>query len=485
MSQKVVVSIVFVSAMFMNVMDITIVNVALPTIGTDLHVKSTAVSAVSIGYLVSLAVVIPASGWLGAKFGHKRVLITSIVIFTIASVLCGVAQTFAQLVLFRVLQGVGGGMLAPVGMAMLFSAFPPAERIRASSILSAPVAVAPAIGPVLGGILVTNLSWRWVFFVNLPLGMLAVAFGVIFLKDDPAEASGDFDLVGFLLSGVGFAALMYGISEGPQHGWSSATVSSTLVVGVVLIAVLIRHQLRKHDPILRLRLFGDRLFRAANVVIFMCTAGFLGGLYLIALFLQDGLHTSALTAGLATFPEALGVMAGAQLTSRFWYVRVGPRRLIAVGLTTMAIGMCLMTFIDNSGQLWWLRAVMVLLGFSAGHVFVPSQACAFARISPGDIGYASTLFNSLRQLGGAVGVAVLTTALTIVGVTHQVGSAATPNLRAYHVAFLVAAGTILIGAVAALTIHDADADATRVRRRAPDTAPESSLSTVAGEAGTA
>ena len=161
MNQKVAVAIVFVSAMFMNIMDITIVNVALPTIGRDFNIPPTAVDGVVIAYLVSLAVFIPASGWLGDRFGGKRVLITAIVVFTVGSVLCGVAQNITELILFRVVQGAGGGMLAPVGLAMLFRVFPPSERIRASSILTVPTTVAPAVGPVLGGFLVTDLSWRW------------------------------------------------------------------------------------------------------------------------------------------------------------------------------------------------------------------------------------------------------------------------------------------------------------------------------------
>ena len=182
MNQKIVVGTVFVSAMFMNIMDITIVNVALPTIGRDFHIPPTAVDGVVIAYLVSLAVFIPASGWLGDRFGGKRVLLTAIVVFTVGSVLCGLAQNMTQLVAFRVLQGAGGGMMAPVGMAMLFRVFPPAERVRAASIMTVGTTLAPAIGPVLGGFLVTDFSWRWVFFVNLPIGIVAVLFGALFLE---------------------------------------------------------------------------------------------------------------------------------------------------------------------------------------------------------------------------------------------------------------------------------------------------------------
>src|ERR1700732_124101 len=176
MSQKVVVGVVFVSAMFMSIMDATTVNVALPPIGRDFKVSPTAVDSISIAFLVSLAVFIPASGWLGDRLGGKRVLLAAIAVFTAASALCGLASSLDELVAFRILEGGGGGMLAPVGMAMLYRVFPPDERIKAAAILTVPTTFAPALGPVLGGLLVTDLSWRWVFYVNLPLGRAAFVF---------------------------------------------------------------------------------------------------------------------------------------------------------------------------------------------------------------------------------------------------------------------------------------------------------------------
>src|SRR5271166_1571613 len=171
--------------MFMSIMDVTIVNVALPTIGRDFAVSPTAIDSISIAFLVSLAVFIPASGWLGDRFGGKRVMLAAIVVFTLASALCGIATSLGELVAFRVLQGAGGGMLAPVGMAMLYRVFPPEERVRAAAILTVPTTLAPALGPVIGGLLTTDLSWRWVFYVNLPIGAAAFIFGALFLRSIP------------------------------------------------------------------------------------------------------------------------------------------------------------------------------------------------------------------------------------------------------------------------------------------------------------
>ena len=221
------VSIVYVISLFMSIMDATIVNVALPTIGRDFHTSPSSVGVIVIAYLVSLAVFTPASGWTGDRFGGKRTLLAAIAVFTIGSALCGIAGSLGQLVLFRILQGAGGGMLVPVGMAMLYRTFPPSERVRLASILMIPTAIAPAIGPVLGGLLVTDLSWRWVFYVNIPIGVIALVFGLLFVVEHRETQPGRFDLPGFCLAGIGLGALMYGLSEGSVKGWSSPLIEGS------------------------------------------------------------------------------------------------------------------------------------------------------------------------------------------------------------------------------------------------------------------
>jgi EmrB/QacA subfamily drug resistance transporter len=464
MNQKVAVGTVFVAAMFMNIMDVTIVNVALPTIGREFHVRPDSVDTVAIGYLVSLAVFIPVSGWLGDRFGGKRVLLTAVVIFTGASALCGAASSLGQLVAFRVLQGAGGGLMVPVGMAMLFRAFPPSERVRASSILLVPTAVAPALGPVLGGLFVTHLTWRWVFYVNVPIGIAAVAFGLVFLKSQSQPDPGEFDLLGFLLAGSGLALLMYGVSEGPFHGWGSPLIVTTITCGVVLIATLIGVELRRTHPLIDFRLFSDRLFRSSNAVLALGAAAFIGALFLVALFFQDGLGQSALESGLNTFPEAIGVMVGAQVVTRFLYPVFGPRRVMVGGLLVLAAALSTLALVGFDTNMWWVRLNMFIVGYGMSHVFVPSQAAGFATISPADTGRASTLFNALRQLGSAVGVALLSTVVATVGPVRVVDGHVAPDLTAYHVAFLVAAGVALLAGLCALTVNDADAAATMVRR---------------------
>src|SRR2546421_7260936 len=332
LNPKVSVSIVFVVAMFMSIMDVTIVNVALPSIGRQLAVPSTSIDAVVVAYLVSLAVVIPASGWLGDRWGTKRIFLLALALFSLASALCGLAENFTMLVVFRFLQGAAGGALAPVGTAMLYRTFPPAQRVRVSSILIIPTVIAPASGPVLGGLLVDQLSWRWVFFVNVPIGIAACLFGLFFLHEHREPTAGRFDLPGFLLAGFGMALALYALSEGPSRGWSSPGILGSALAGLLLLAVFVVVELRRQEPLLDLRLLNNRLFRVTNLVSLFSGAGFLGVLFVAPLFLQEGLGVSALTSGLTTFPEALGVLFSTQVVARL-YPRIGPRRLMAAGLT--------------------------------------------------------------------------------------------------------------------------------------------------------
>lgn len=474
LSQKTAVAVVFVAAMFMSIMDSTIVNVALPTIGRDFHVAATSVDSVSIAFLVSLAVFIPASGWLGDRFGGKRVLLSAIVVFTVASALCGLATSLGELVAFRVLQGVGGGMLMPVGMAMLYRVFPPEERVRASGILTVPTTLAPALGPVLGGLLVMDLSWRYVFYVNVPIGLAAFAFGLVALDSVPEESPGAFDLTGFALAGVGLGLAMYGVSEGPVHGWRAGDVLATIAAGAVLLVALVVFELRKASPLIDFRQLANGLFRSTTAVILLTTAALIGTTYVITLFYQDGRQMSALQAGLSTFPEAIGVMVGAQLASRVVYHRLGPRRHVFLGDLGAACSIGLLALVGAHTSLWVPRLVLFGMGLFLGQVFVATQAAAFATISPAATGRASTLFNAVRQLGGALGVAAFTTVIVAIGAFHEVAHRLAPDLASYHAAFLAAAGFALVSGIVALRIDDGQAASTIVvpRRRLRATEPE-------------
>lgn len=254
---KWVVAIVFVAGVFMDILDTTSVNVALPTLAREFDASVSQIEWVVTGYLLSLAVWIPASGWIGDRYGTKKVFLLALVMFTGASVLCGTATSLTELTAFRILQGVGGGMLVPVGTAMLFRAFPPIERAKASTVLIVPTVLAPALGPVIGGWLVTYHSWRWIFYLNVPIGIVAFAIGLFGLREHREPRPGRFDLPGFLLSGSCLALILFALSRGPSEGWGSPEVVLPLLFGGVALALLVYVETRVEEPMLALRLFRE------------------------------------------------------------------------------------------------------------------------------------------------------------------------------------------------------------------------------------
>jgi len=465
-NQKAAVSVVYAGAMFIAVMDLTIVNVALATIGRQFHAPATGVAGTVIGYQVSVAVFIPAAAWLGDRLGPRQVLLGSIAIFTAASALCGLAGSLDELVAFRVLQGVGGGLMTPVGLTMLFRAFPQAERVRAAAILVIPTALAPAAGPIIGGLFVTDVSWRWVFYVNVPVGVFALIFGALFLADQDHPAAGRFDVAGFATSGLGLGLLMYGVSEGPNTGWTSRPIEASIAAGAVLLAAMVVVELRSRAPLLDLRVYADRLFRSTSIVLTLTSVAFFGLLYLLSLFFQDGLHFSALQAGSAICPEALGVIIASQFISRRLYPAIGPRRIMVAGLLLIAFFAVLLSLVGSGTSPWLLRVILFITGFGVAAVFIPSQAAGFATVGAERTSVASTIFNAQRQVGGAIGVALLTAVITALHPVRTVVGHAEANLHAFHLGLLVCAGVAVAAALAARSVRDGDAASTMIRHRA-------------------
>ncbi|MGH2532968.1 MAG: MDR family MFS transporter [Thermomicrobiales bacterium] len=477
-NQKFVVAVVYVCGMLMNSLDSTMVTVALATLGREFDVPPAQIQAVVIGYLVSLAVFIPASGWLGDRFGTKHIFLIALSLFTGASALCGLAESLGQLVAFRILQGAGGGLLTPVGMAMLFRTFPPQERVGVARVLMFPTILGPALGPVIGGLLVEQLSWRWAFFVNVPVGLSLLLFGLLFLHENKEPSAGRFDLPGFLLAGSGLALVMFALSNGSTRGWTSPIILACGVAGALILAIFVAVELRVAAPMVQLRLLGNRLFRATLMVNFFAAAAFLGTLFLVPLFLQAARGDSPLSAGLTVFPEAIGVVVATQVVARL-YPRVGPRRLMAGGLLFVAVSIALLCTIGLDTNLWLVRVLMLMLGVGMANIFLPNQAASLATISREATGRATTLSTVQRQLGAATGIAIVGTVLATVGVVRvDATGAESPHLTAYRAAFLAAAGFALIGGLLALAIPDRDAASTMRPRAAREAPPEPAMAEV-------
>ncbi|NEB03539.1 DHA2 family efflux MFS transporter permease subunit [Streptomyces sp. SID13726] len=398
----------FIAANFMAIMDTTIVNVALPALGRDFAVDTSGLSSVNVGYLVAMAVCIPVSGWLTHRFGTRRTTLTALLLFTVASALCATAGSMPSLTGYRVLQGVGGGLLAPVGMTMMLRAFPVAERLRAQKYVMLPTAVAPALGPVLGGWLVDTVSWHWVFLVNLPVGALALLFGLWTLPDFPGPGAPRFDLPGFVLAGGGFAAVLSALTRAPDRGWGSEYVLVPLLGGTALLALTVPWELCTPHPMIDLRILDDQLFRTTQLSLLPMGAAFVGVLYLYPQFLQTGLGYDALHSGLATFPEALGMLTASQLASLL-HDRVGPSRLMTAGGGAATLVIVFLAIGVGALPSLVLYPSMYLLGCSVGLLFANGQNAAFVTVPAARTADATTLLNMQRQLAGACGVALAAT----------------------------------------------------------------------------
>jgi EmrB/QacA subfamily drug resistance transporter len=454
---KYIVATVFVTAMFLDILDTTIVNVALKTIGQELHTES--IEWVALGYTLSLAVWIPASGWLGDRFGTKRTFLTALVLFVGGSMLCGTAQTIGQLIGFRVVQGIGGGMLTPVGVAMLFRAFPPIERARAATIVMIPTLVAPALGPVIGGLITDTIGWRWIFLVNVPVGIAGIVFGWRYLREHTEPTAGPFDVLGFVLSGFGLGAIVFALNEGPRSGWTSPAVLGLGIAGMAAFGLLVYVETHHPHPMLALRLLHDRMFRNANVVMFFAMASFLGLTFVLPLYLQTLRGLDAFHSGLTTFPQAIGVLISSQIAGRI-YGRVGPRRLVSFGMLGAALAAGSFIALSLTTDLWVVRVLMFLRGFAMGFTFVALQAASYARIVPADNGRASAIFSTQRQMAVSLGIALMATILSSFMPLGRVPDDPEQALVGYHWAFAAAMLLGLIASALATRIRDEDAAAT-------------------------
>ena len=459
---KWIVGIVFVFGLFMDLLDMTIVNVAIPTLAEEFDATTTQVQWVVTGYLLSLAVFIPVSGWLGDRFGTKRIFMLALFMFTAASFLCGMAWSIESLIGFRVLQGAGGGILTPVGTAMLFRAFPPHERAKGAAILMIPMVVAPASGPVIGGYLVEYWDWRWIFFINIPVGVTGLIFAGMFLREEKQAHPGRLDLPGLVLASAGLASLMYGLAEAGERGLDDPRVLAFGAAGLVILAIFTLVELRTAEPMIDMRLFQNRLFATANAVQVVAFAGLMGGLFLLPLLLQSPATRGLgpFDSGLTTFPQAIGVVTMVQVSSRL-YPRVGPRRLLIVGLLGSTLTTLAFLLVDAGTSLWWIRGVMFARGCFFSFILICLQTATFATIAAPMMGRASAISSAGRQVGASFGVALLATVLTSRLTAHDTSLAPGANtaatIEAFHEAFLAAAVLTLVGAGLSLLVNDKDA----------------------------
>jgi EmrB/QacA subfamily drug resistance transporter len=411
------IAIVVIAGAIMSILDTTIVNVALETLRVDLHAPLSTIQWVTTGYLLALAAVIPLTGWSAERFGARRVWMTAVGGFVVSSALCGLAWSAESLIAFRVLQGLAGGMIMPVGMITLAQAAGPQRMGRVMSVVGVPMLLAPVLGPVLGGLIVDNLSWRWIFYVNLPVGAIGLVLAAKLLPHGRAQGRAkegelpSLDWRGLALLSPGVALVVFGLSEyGTHRSFAATSAWLPTVLGFSALVLFVRHAWRTEHPIVDVKLFRGRGFSAAASTTFLIGIALFGSMLLLPLYYQLARGESPLVAGLLTAPQGFGAAIGMSVGGR-WTDRRGAAGPIITGIALLLVGTYVFTQAGAHTSYWVLSAGLVLRGLGLGGTMMPSMAAAYATLRSDQVPRATPQLNVLQRVGGSLGAAVLTVVL--------------------------------------------------------------------------
>ncbi|MDF9716673.1 DHA2 family efflux MFS transporter permease subunit [Nocardioides sp. ChNu-153] len=405
---------VVVLGAIMSILDITVVSVALDTFQSEFDATSAQVAWTMTGYTLALASVIPLTGWAADRFGTKRLYLLAVVLFTLGSVLCAMATSLEMLVAFRVLQGLGGGMLMPLGMTILTRAAGPERVGRVMAVLGIPMLLGPIFGPILGGWLIEIASWHWIFLINLPIGIAALVYAARVLPADDVEPSETFDLVGMLLLSPGLAAFLYGISSIPETGTvADAQVLAPAIIGLLLIVAFVPWALRPANahPLVDLRLFGNRDLTVAVLSLTLFGVAFFGASLLFPLYFIQVRDESTLSAGVLLAPQGIGAMVTMPLAGVL-VDKIGPGRIVLVGLTVITGAFALLTQIDHETSYLYVLGALFVMGLGMGGTMMPLMTAALRTLSDHTVARGSTLLNIVQQVGASIGTAVFSVLLT-------------------------------------------------------------------------
>ena len=411
---KILVAVIF--GTFMFILDATAVNVAIPTfqrvfgtVGKPASVDQ--IDGILTAYILAIGIITPLAGYLSDRFGIKRMYLLSLSMFTIGSIACSFAPTLPLLVAFRALQGFGGGMLGPLGISLLFGAFPEKERGLAFGIYGIPLVFAPASGPVLGGYFVQYLSWHYIFWINIPIGIVGVILGYFWLQEGRRGTSAKLDIPGVILSTIGFGTLLYAIQRGGSIGWGSVQIITFLTVGIVALLVFIVVEFRTKDPLLDLRLFVKRTFASANVVGWVSSIALFGSEFLLPIYLQTLRGRTPLEAGLLVLPLAISSGIVTPLAGAL-YNRVGGRWLIAIGSILLAVNTWYFAHITIDTSYIEIMGLVAIRGVALGLVLQTTLTAALTDLNPRQLPRASSLLTATRNVFQSFGVGILGTIVT-------------------------------------------------------------------------
>ena len=401
----------------MSILDVTVVNVAIKTLAEDFDSPLSTIQWVATGYTLALATVIPLSAWGSERFGTKRLYMTSIALFACGSVLSGLAWNDVSLIGFRVLQGLGGGLIMPVGMTILTRKAGPQRLGRVMAVIGVPMLLGPIMGPILGGWLVDDFSWRWIFFINVPIGLVALYLARRILPADVSQSHHRLDWLGLVLLSPSLALLIYGLAESSSKGgFGHAQVIVPVILGVLGFAAFLRHALTHEAPLVNLRLYTNRLFAAANFTLFLLIISVFGGMLLLPLYLQIVRGESALHTGLLLAPQGLGAMIAMPIAGQLTD-RTGIGRIVPVGLIAVAASFVGLTHLAADTSYWVFGFFLFVMGLGMGFSMMPTFSGAMQTLRHANIPSASTTLNIVQQVGASFGTAVLSILLT-----HQITS---------------------------------------------------------------
>jgi len=465
---------------FMSIIDTNIVNIALPSILSDFNASLTDGQLVIASYLIALAVVIPLTGYLSERVGMKRLYMITLGFFTLGSALCGLAWNEETLILFRVMQGLGGGMIMPLGMALVFTMIRPLERPRFMALLGIPQLLAPMIGPSLGGYIVEYSSWRMVFLINAPLGAIDIVLAYFLLKETEIKPNVQFDFRGFALAATAFPCLLLALSLGTENGWESPLVLGLLTVGAIALAGFIWVELNQKAPMLTLRLFKDNMFRLSQFIQWIGLFSLFGLNFLIPLYLQRVHGMGAAEAGRVLLPMGIVAFITMNVAGRMYH-RLGPRPIIVTGLAVVAITTFLWSLVTPTTSTFTMMVLVSARGLALGMFGQTVQLVAYNTVPKDEMARATGLVNVCQRIASAAATAILTSillmGLTIAGAPEGSsiadGTAPVETMeQAFHYAFYIMTAMSIVGIGLALRIHDRvlneEKEKTRVAAEAGD-----------------
>jgi EmrB/QacA subfamily drug resistance transporter len=434
--------------LFMIMLDNTVVNVALPSIQSDLDADLSELQWIVTGYALTFAALLLVGGKVADAYGRRLIFVVGIAVFTIASLLCGLADSGEMLIAARVLQGAGAALMNPATLSIIAATFPPRERGTAIGIWAGVSGLALAIGPLVGGLITEHLDWSWIFFVNVPIGILGIAASYLFIDESRDETHVRLDLPGLAASSVGLFALTYGLIEANTYGWSSTRIVGSFVLAGVSLAAFVLLERGQRAPMLPLELFRSGTYTGANIVVLLVALAMFGVFFFVSLYMQNILGYSAVQAGAAFLPMTIMIILVAPIAGKT-SDRIGSRGLMTAGMILIALQLVMFSRLDADATFWDLFPALAIGGMGMALTMTPSAAASTRSVPVEKAGVGSAVLNSARQVGGTMGVAIMGAIMA-----SEVGGERSVDafMRGFERALVVAAGIAVVGAIVAFTL---------------------------------